>query len=431
MRMGQLLCGLLSATIFWSVLHPVPVLAAGNIWMDEHAEVQAKDFKRVILFPIRHGEEPDGRVDAWQADNDTLAKRIQKRIKKTTFLRFEDPGDAAKANKSQEKRQILRDNPAYESLLQHYATEAERAKAVYAVTGAEGYLLPHISKADVRIDHSPATPTMVPMESYYDELDGPYGDCHRLAYRRWYQRHVIPAHDSALQMLDMDFTLYDAYTGKEAMTLVDHYRCYGVTHEHAFDQVAKNFTGDWNRLKDDRPQDISAAAPMLGFRPLLLPPAAEQDGFSLRTIYYAYKDEADDTLRMVRVSDPPGAGTRYYVQGAITDYTKGETWVPPSASTSLQRYRTETFTWKDEAGKLHDGQRIFYRTAIEDSFGHYRFWYRVRAQLQLIDGLTGEVLLDRSYEEWDPDRYANALRTIFRDFYRRVDRTVGARGAEE
>ena len=431
MKIRQTLYGLLAAAVCWGVFAPAPVLAAGNIWMDEHAEVQAKDFKRIILFPIRYGEESDGRVDELQADNEMLTKRVQKRIKKTTFLRFEDPDDAKQADKSQEKRQIMRDNPAYENLLQHYATEQERAKAVYDITGAEGYLLPHIRRADVRIDHSPATPVRVRMERYYDEINGPYGDRHRAGYRSWRQNHVIPAHDSHLQILDVDFTLYDAYTGRKAMTLVDYYRCYEVTHEHAFDQVAKNFTGDWNRLKDDRPQKVEKDAPTLGFGPLTLPDEAAQDEFSMRTICYAYKDEAGDTLRKVRVVDEPEAKARYYVRGTVTDYARGETWVPPSVETSLERYRTEHFTWRDDKGRKHEGERIFYRTSIADSFGYYRFWYRVRANLQLVDGVTGEVLFEKSYDEADADRYANALRSMFKDFYRRVDRAVDTRGVEE
>lgn len=430
MKIRQALCGLVASTALWSMMAPAPALAAGNIWMDEHAEVQAKDFKRIILFPIRYGEEPEGRVDVLQADNDMLAKRVQKRIKKTTFLRVEDPGDAKKADKSQEKRQIMRDNPAYENLLQHYATEQDRARAVYDATGAEGYLLPHIRKAEVRIDHSPATPVRVRMETYYDEIDGPRGARHRVGYHSWWQNHVIPAHDRALQMLDMDFTLYDAYTGKKAMTLVDYYRCYGVTHEHAFDQVAKNFTGDWNRLKDDRSQKVAEYAPTLGFGSLTLPDDTAQDEFSLRTIYYVYKDEAGDTLRNVRVVDEPGTQARYYVRGIVTDYARGETWIPPSVETSLEQYRTTHFTWRDDKGQEHEGKRVFYRTSIADSFGYYRFWYRVRANLQLVDGMTGAVLLEKSYDEMDADRYANALRSMFNDFYRRVDRTVDVRGVE-
>ena len=61
----------------------------------------------------------------------------------------------------------------------------------------------------------------------------------------------------------------------------------------------------------------------------------------MRTIYYAYKDEAGDTLRKVRVVDEPEAKARYYVRGTVTDYARGETWVPPSVETSLERYRTE------------------------------------------------------------------------------------------
>ncbi|MDY5365284.1 hypothetical protein, partial [Mitsuokella jalaludinii] len=88
---------------------PVTSEAAGNIWMDENAEVQAKSFKKVVLFPIRYLGEPDGRADQFQGYNAALAKRINKRIKRTNFMKFEDPGDAKAADKKREKREILRD----------------------------------------------------------------------------------------------------------------------------------------------------------------------------------------------------------------------------------------------------------------------------------------------------------------------------------
>ena len=94
------------------LVQPAASEAAGNIWMDENAEVQAKSFKKVVLFPIRYLDAPDGRVDQFQGYNAALAKRIQKRIKRTNFMNFEDPGDTKAADKKREKREILRDNPA-------------------------------------------------------------------------------------------------------------------------------------------------------------------------------------------------------------------------------------------------------------------------------------------------------------------------------
>lgn len=311
------------------LVQPAASEAAGNIWMDENAEVQAKSFKKVVLFPIRYLDAPDGRVDQFQGYNAALAKRIQKRIKRTNFMNFEDPGDTKAADKKREKREILRDNPAYHELLRHFGSEAERAKAVYDTTGAEGYLLPHIRYEQERVDHSPATWTRVKMERYYDIENGPQGDKSKCNYQSWYADHLIPAHDSTLQMLDMDFRLYDAATGKEAMTLIDYYRNYGVDQWHAFDQIAKNFTGDWNRLKKDSDRKVPAGAPTLGFRNLELPWNASQDEFAIKTIYYAYKDEAGDDLRRVKVDYAPNGG-RYYVTGAITDYARGETWCPPT-----------------------------------------------------------------------------------------------------
>lgn len=43
------------------LVQPAASEAAGNIWMDENAEVQAKSFKKVVLFPVRYLDAPDGR----------------------------------------------------------------------------------------------------------------------------------------------------------------------------------------------------------------------------------------------------------------------------------------------------------------------------------------------------------------------------------
>lgn len=55
--------GLVLGCLMAAALPLVPSEAAGNIWMDENAEVQAKSFKKVVLFPIRYLDAPDGRVD--------------------------------------------------------------------------------------------------------------------------------------------------------------------------------------------------------------------------------------------------------------------------------------------------------------------------------------------------------------------------------
>ena len=75
--------------------------AAGNIWMDESADIQAKQFRKVILLPMRVGSESVGRVDANQGFNSYLHARINKKIKNTNFLGF--------GNQLEEKKQILRE----------------------------------------------------------------------------------------------------------------------------------------------------------------------------------------------------------------------------------------------------------------------------------------------------------------------------------
>ena len=89
---------------------PVAALAHGNIWMDENVakNEQVTKYKKVILFPIHDQTSVDGRPDQYQAWNSEFAKRVNKRIKKTNFIWFEDPSDAQAADKKKEKLMITR-----------------------------------------------------------------------------------------------------------------------------------------------------------------------------------------------------------------------------------------------------------------------------------------------------------------------------------
>ena len=395
--------------------------AAGNIWMDKSAEVEAKDYQKVILYPIRYRNERDphapgpGDLDGY--DN-YLHKRLNKKMKKVNFFGF--------SPMLEEKNRILRDNPAYEHLKDHFDSEEARSKAVYAATAADGYLLPHIRWDNQRVDHSPETWVNVQMESYTDVENGPAGDKSGLNYNRWWTSHCIPGHDSVLQMLDMDYTLYDATTGRKAMTLVDYYRCYDVSEEHAFKQVANHFVGDWYRQKNDHAQKgISADAPVLGFRELSLPAEAAQDEFAIKTIYYAFKDEAGDQLKNFKVDDMPNAG-QYYVTGDITEYRRGETWNPPCVTTSVGQISEEKRKWYDKNNVEQTMKIKKYATQIYDHYGYYSFYYRVGAHLKLVNAKTGEVVYSKKDTASDSERYANALRSILKDFYRDIDKLAAS-----
>lgn len=423
---GALLAGML--------YHAAPVAAHGNIWMDEGKNITAAEskdfvpvtkFRKILVFPISRPGSHDGDPDDLTDLNDMFNKRVNKRIHKTNFLRFRSRSDAQMADKELEKNHILRPKEGLNRLLQHYPSEQERARDVYDLTGAEGFLLPHIRFAKMREDVSPATWTRVTMTSYYDEEDGPKGDRSGLGKHVWTADHLIPRMTNTLCMVDMDFTLYDTASQKKTMTLIDYYRCYNVDYDHAFNQIFKNFTGDWKRLKDDASSQAPAGAPTIGFTNLRLPASASNNEFSIKTIYYAYKDEAEDTLKNLRPDFAPGGG-RYYVRGTLTNYDRGQTWNPPTASTSIYLDHTETFKWRDSKGNEHTGKRKYYKTEITDYAGCYTFWYSAAADLQVVDRRTGTVVFSHSYEAYDPERYANALRRIFGDFYRDVDKSLGS-----
>ena len=363
---GSLLLGLLCLSM------AQVASAHGNIWLDTQVaqDTRATQFKKIVIFPLSDAQSAVGRPDQYGALNANLAERLKKRIKGTNFLYFEDPTDARAADKRQEKELLVRAQP------------------------------------------------------------GPHGDEYKRHYHSWHEAHLIPEATSTLQMLDVDFTLYDAYTQQKALTLIDYYRCYDVDVAHAFAQVAKNFAGDWYRLKKSKAAQPAAGAPTLSCHELTLPEATAQDEFAVKTIDYAFTDEALTSLKHVRVKDA-AAGSRYYVTGRINTYERGERWVAPSASTSTQLDWTETFTWYDSDNKEHTGKRKYYSTAITDHYGHNTFYYHVNATLQLVDSLTGQTALERRYDREDAERYANALRDMFGDFYREIDKTIGVQGNDD
>lgn len=395
---------------FWSSCE-----AAGNMWMDEHAEIQAKDYKKVIVMPLRVSSEKVGVPDRLGNYDKILLKRLGKRFKQTNFLGF--------GRELPEKQQILRARPEFAALAGEFPSEMERAKAVHRITGADGYLVPHVRYARQRQDVSPETVVTVQHESYYNVRNGPHGDKYRLGLQKWQEAYVIPQHTSSLQMLDMDFVLYDAHSGQKALTLIDYHREYGVSEADAYGTVVKNFAGDWWRQKKDKPQTVAAEAPVLGFEEVQLPAAVRNDLFSRLTVDYAIKDEAGDRLQNWRVDERPGAG-RYYVAAAVIAYERGETWHPPYASVSPVHQRTEEFYWYDEDGYEHKGKREYYRTAVTPHFGYNSFWYKAGLDLQLRERQSGAVLAHYRAVNTDGERFANALREILREFYRQVDKCV-------
>jgi hypothetical protein len=412
-KIGAFLLGAALCLTAWSG----QASAEGNIWMDENAEILPYQYKKVVVYPIRYLQEQDGNYETAPKYNKMLLDRLNKRGKGVNWMGF--------SPMLEEKKHILRDNPKYDHLRDHFATEKERAAAVYDATAADGYLLPHVRWDQVRVDHSPATWTTVKIETYYDEKNGPKGNRDKLNYHSWHESHLIPAHDSNLRMLDMDFSLLDR-EGNKTLTLIDYYRDYERSTEHALNQIFKNFTGDWSRLRRDKPQEAAAGAPTLGFRNLNLPASAGRDEYSIKTIYYAYKDAAGDRMKGVKVDYTPNAG-QYYVTGTVDTYQRGQTWHPPYADTSTYLDETKKFTWTDADGNSHEGKREYYKTSVHDYYGYYTFWYKVGASLRLVDASTGQTIFQHHYAADDTERFGNALRSVFNDFYRDVERSIGVK----
>ena len=395
---------------------PLPASAHGNIWRDESAPVAS--YQRIVLYPVRDTKSKDLLPGAYPSWNDELARRLPGRIKHTEFLWFQGPEDA----KADEKGEIAAGTPTYQTLLQAFPSEDARAQAV-AAAGADAYLLPRLRYQKERTDVSPATWTTVNVESYYDVANGPRGDEYRRGWHIWPTSHLIPEMRRTLQMIDCDFTLYDARTHQKAMTLFDSYRCYDATPDHAYEVITKNFAGDWSRLKDKKRPSAKDGAPTLGLETLALPKKAARDPFAAETVAYAFRDEAEGAMKHANISDGTD-GSRYVAGGTIHTYVRDERWYDPSVSTSMKYDHMETFTWRDGNGQAHTATRTYYVTDIQDNPGGYAFSYHVNATLYLKDRQTGATLFEKTYDREDPDRFANALHKMFGDFCREADQRI-------
>ena len=377
--------------------------AAGNIWTDEAAVPQVKAYKQIVVFPVKY---PDNSA-APQKYDEELVKRIKGRIKRIKIVTASNDAVLGK----------------------DFADESQRAAAV-AATGADAYLVPEIRVSKDRIDHSPAAQTAVRIEEFDDIYNGPYGSDSMLRYHSWYTDYLIPPADNALKNMDVTFSLYDAHTGKPALTLIDYYRTYNVSEEHAFSQIAKNFTGDWSRLRSSKVHNDKNG--MKFYLDNLTLPAEGLNDFDGKTIAYAYCDEAQADLKKVNFLN---AGQKelaqYEIKGTLTDYTAGETWSPPSVLAEPEPVWSHYFIWRDRDGHTHEGRRVHYETRITPYSGRYAFWYHTAASLFLLDSRTGKVLMTRQVEAADKERYANALRKMFKSFYKDVNKFLTEASAKK
>lgn len=372
---------------------PFPASAHGNIWMDESVpqEERMTEYKRIVLYPFRDMSSDALLPGAYPTWDDELASRLKKRIKHTDFVRSTEPYDAASVGQD---------------------------------TSVDGYLVPRLRFQKERTDISPATWTNVTVESYEDIDNGPHGDEDHRAWRSWPMTHVIPETARTLQMIDCDFTLYDAHTHKKVMTLYDSYRNYGADPDHAMEVIAKNFAGDWSRLKDVKRREAKAGAPTLSLEALTLPEDVAEDPYAADTIAYAFRDEADVSMKHAALAERADGG-RYVAGGTIHTYEQGERWHDPFVSTTTRMDHSEWFTWYDSSRNAHTGTRTYYVTDVQDHPGGYSFYYHVNATLYLKDRLTGATIYTKTYDREDADRYANALHAMFGDFYREADERIG------
>lgn len=146
-----------------------------------------------------------------------------------------------------------------------------------------------------------------------------------------------------------------------------------VSEEHAFSQIAKNFTGDWSRLRSSRArQNKDGIKLYLGNLALPEEKLNDFNDFDAKTVAYAYRD-----------------------------------------------------------GHAHEGRRAHYETRITPFSGRYAFWYHTAASLSLVDSRTGKVILTRQVEARDDERYANALRKMFRSFYKEANKFLAEAGAKK
>ena len=405
--MKKLLAGLIISA---SMLSTSPANAFGNLWYDQDSEFG--NCESFVVLPVE-----DMSVNKFSPES-YITDRLQKSMKKISFT-------------------LLGKNFA-----KSFASEAERAQAVRSATNADFYIVPRIYRNDLQVDTSPELTESVTMKSWMEISGSPEGR-HDGKYHEesWTEYHTIPEKEVYMRVMELDFSVYDS-EGREVFTYDNKDYTNGQSSRPIFERLTDDFSKTFEKTKNEQKKYLNAKAKnkdkkskkksvKIKIEPLNLPENIADDRFLNAAMNFAYRGEAQERLKKYDILDEAedeaadsvaNYMANYKIVGDVRISSYDYTWHQPSITTSTETVNTESFEWRDKDDKKHTETRTYYRTKINENYGHWSASARVSATFRLIDS-SGKILVEYSKTETD-DKEIDAFHHILKDFYKKAGKAL-------
>lgn len=204
--------------------------AYGNVWYDKNGALSKAT--KIVVFPI-NGAKGYGMADSYLHD------KLQERVKGVYFPLVVPP--------NAQSTQIIAANKDYEYLTGYFADEKARGAAVEERLAADAYIICKVRENRVQHDVSPETWTTVTIEAWTEETGGPDG------YKKWdessyEQDYLVPEKDLYLNILDLDFYMYDT-NGNKIMLFNTRRQSYEDDETALFRDIIKEYANEVKKAK--------------------------------------------------------------------------------------------------------------------------------------------------------------------------------------
>ena len=390
--------------------------AACDIWFDRGAGIDR--FQKVLVYPIAVQARDNFK---WQNDgafgsyNYEMHKRLNRHVKGITFYELAEMID--------EKEKVLSvDEVQQQKLLAKFPDEASRAAAIYDEFAADGYITTYLRDYRTVEDYSPERTVSVKQESYTTDSGGPDG--YKVYDKKsWEVIHTIPATYLTRYILGMETAMYNEQ-GNKIFTYYNHDESYnGIS--QMYTSQKDDMVDELKDIKKNKYQikENKRAVKKMKFGGIDVPSNLGNDEYLLKSLWFAYKDEAYK-MKKVRVV-PEDTLLADYVVKAVVEYADYvPSWVDPYATCDTRVAWEKKYKWTDKDGDEHEGCITHYEPgSINDVYGHYYFGdaARVKAAMYLYDAHTAQLVYSNHYSVRN-DKFADAYRDIFKQFYKDVDK---------
>ncbi|MBQ9480254.1 MAG: hypothetical protein IJU71_11980 [Selenomonadaceae bacterium] len=340
-------------TLMLMLLMSSTVGARGVFWYDINSGIE--QWKKAVIFPLMDADNPNhflinrDEKSLLYWENKYLMERFEKKIKNMHTIRLSPD--------IREKGEILLDK--YSELLEPFASERERAEAVFERTGADLYIIPSYRRKKIKIDAYKKLQYDFAAQTWTAEFD-----------RRMDPETTVGGFISYINMMELNIKGYDV-EGNEVFSFTDERHNYADDERRQFQEIAEHVRQDIEDIKSGK-HDFSGQSGRIkiGFRDFLLPTNLGLDEHTLRGIYFALKVNALEKLEPFKeielvfdMNDPTPLD--YYVTGEVHQWNLKSTWMNPSP------------------GELQVGKWIF------NSY--------VSMNMQLVDARTGAAVIEDVY----------------------------------